>query len=107
MVVVLKVESYERRITILRLQTFEDHRLRGDPILAFFVMTGRFDLPLEEFFTRPSLDNLRGHRLKLCHRRFHLNRPGAAFSVRIATNWNILPLILMHSPSVMSFTNAL
>ncbi len=77
MVVGLKDESYERRLTILRLQTLGDRRLRGDLILAFSIMTGRFNIPFEEFFTRPSKDNLRGHRLKICHKRFHLNRRGA------------------------------
>ncbi len=70
-------------------------------------MTGRFDLPLEEFFTPPSMDTLRGHRLNLNHRRFHLNRRGAAFSVRIVKNWNKLPPFLRNAPSVTSFTNAL
>ncbi len=68
-------------------------------------MYDRFDLPLEDFFTRQSLENLRGHRLKLCHRRFHLNRRGGAFSVTTENHWNELPLILINSPSVMSFTN--
>ncbi len=104
MVVGLKDASYERRSAILRLQTLEDSRLRGDLILAFSIMTGGFDLPLEEFFTRPSLDNLHGHSLKLCHRHFHLNRRGAAFSVRIVNHWNKLPLTLINAPFVLSFT---
>ncbi len=61
-------------------------------------MTGRFDLPLEEFFSRPSVDTLRSHRLKLYHRRFRLNRRGATFSVRIVNNWNKLPPFLMIRP---------
>ncbi len=61
MVVGLKDESYERRRTILRLQILEDRRLRVDLILAFAIMTGRFDLPFEEFFTRPSSYNLHGY----------------------------------------------
>ncbi len=105
MVVALRDETYERRLAILRLQSLEDRRLRGDLILAFSIMTGHFDLPLEEFFTRPSMDTLRGHRLKLYHRRFRLNRRGAAFSVRIVNNWNKLPQSLINAPSVTSFTN--
>ncbi len=70
-------------------------------------MTGRFDLPLEEFFTRPSVNALRGHRLKLYHRRFRLNRRGAAFSVRIVNNWNKLPPSLRNALSVTSFSYAL
>ncbi len=70
-------------------------------------MTGRFDLLLEEFFTRPSLNTLRGHRLKFYHKHFRLNGRCAAFSVRIVNNWNKLPPSLMNAPSVTSFTNAL
>ncbi len=75
--------SHERRLAILRLNTLEDRKLRGDLILAFYIMTGRFDPPLAEFFPRPSVDNLRGQRLQLYQRRFRLNRRDAAFSVRI------------------------
>ncbi len=53
------------------------------------------------------MNTLRGHRLKLYHRRFRLNRRGAAFSVRIVNNWNKLPPSLINAPSVTSFTNAL
>ncbi len=49
-VVGLREETYERRLAILNLQSLEDRKLRGDSILAFSFMTGRFDLPLEEFF---------------------------------------------------------
>ncbi len=53
------------------------------------------------------LDTLRGHRLKLYHRRFRLNLHGAAFSVIIVNNWNKLPPLLINAPSVTSFTYAL
>ncbi len=95
------------RLTILGLQTLEDHSLRGDIMLVCSIMTGRFDLPLEEFFTRPSLDNLRGNSLKHCHRRFQLNNRDAAFLVRIVINWNTLPPSLINATPVMSLTNAL
>ncbi len=107
MVVGLRDEAYERRLVILRLQSFEDRRLRGDLILAYSIMIGRFDFPLEEFFTCPSVDTLRGDRFKLYDRRFRLNRRGAAFSVRIVSNWNKLPAFPMNAPSTTSFSNAL
>ncbi len=53
------------------------------------------------------MDTLRGHRLKLYHRRFRLNRRGAALSVRIVNNWNKLPAFLINAPSVTFFTYAL
>ncbi len=107
MVVRLRAETYERRLVILRLQSLKDRRLRDDLILAFSIMTGRFDLPLEEFFTRPSEDTLLGHRLKLAHRRSRLNCRGAAFSERIVNNSNNLPPSLINALSDTSFTNAL
>ncbi len=106
-VVGLKGEPNGRRLTIIKLQALEDRRLRGDLVLAFSIMTGRVDLPLEEFFTRPSVDTLRGHCLKLYHRRYRLNRRGSAFAVRIVNNWKKLPLSLINAPSVTSLTNAL
>ncbi len=62
-------------------------------------MTGRFDLSLEEFFTRPSVDTLHVHRLNLYLRRFSLYRRGAAFSVKLVNNWNKLPPSLTNAPS--------
>ncbi len=55
MAVGLEDKWTERRLTILRLQALEYPRLRGDLIVTSPDMTGRFDLPREDFFTRPSV----------------------------------------------------
>ncbi len=62
MVIGRKEESCERRVTILKLQVLEHRRLRVNLILVFCIMSGRFYRPL---FTRPSMENLRGHSLIL------------------------------------------
>ncbi len=53
---------------------------------------GRLDVPLEEFFEAPTERNFRRYDFQLRHRRFHLARRGAAFSVRLPPKWNTLPL---------------
>ncbi len=94
MAVGLKDESYER---------LEDRRLRGNRILAFSIMTGRFDLSLQDCFARPSMDNLQVHHLKL----YRQKASWYCFSVGIVNNWNELPSFLIVVTSVAPFTNML
>ncbi len=80
----LKGKSYERRLAIHRLQTLDDRRLRGDLKLAFSIMTGGFDLPLERILTRPipSLNTIKR---------------------RLDVAWSILfPFLDSHAPSINS-----
>ncbi len=92
--------SYEERLETPSLFSLARRRPRGDVILAYNLSNGSFDLPMEEFFTRPPCSSLRGHSLKLHHRRFRLNQRNTAFSVRIAEPWNKLPAFVVWSPSV-------
>ncbi len=96
--------SYEERLEKLSLFSLA---LIGDLILACNLSNGSFDLPIEEFFSRPPCFNLRGHSLKLHHRRFRLNRRKAAFSVRIVEPWNQLPDFAVGSPSADVFKSRL
>ncbi len=99
--------SYEERFEKLSLFSISCRRPRGDLILAYNLSSGSFDLPIEEFFTRPPCSSLRGHSLKLHQRRFRLNRRKAAFSVRIVEPWNKLPAFVVGSPSVDVFKSRL
>ncbi len=56
--------SYDERLEKLSLFSLARRRLRGDLILAYNLSNGSFDLPVEEFFTRPPCSSLRGHSLK-------------------------------------------
>ncbi len=99
--------TYEERPEKLILFSLARRRLRGDLILAYNLSNGSFDLPIEEFFTRPPCSSLRGHSLKLHHRRFRLNRRKVAFSVRIVEPWNKLPAFVVGSLSVDVFESRL
>ncbi len=99
--------SYEERFENLSFFSPASRRLRGNLILAFNLSNGSFDLPIAEFFTRPSCSNLRVHSLELHHRRFRLNRRKATFSVRIVEPWNNLPAFVVGSPSVDVFKSRL
>ncbi len=92
--------SYEERREKLNLFSLARRRLRGDLILAYNLSNGSFNLRMEEFFTQPLCSSLRGHILKLHHRRFRLNRRKAAFAVRIVEPWNKLPAFVIGSPTV-------
>ncbi len=69
----LKDESHERRLTICRLEMLEDRRR------TIFFKTGRFDFTLGEILTLPSMDNLRTHRPKLYHWHYRQDHRGASF----------------------------
>ncbi len=63
---------------------------------------GRYDLPFEEFYSFATLSNSRGHSLKLLRGKFHLNRRGSAFAVRVVAAWNKIPqYVSMHHTSLL------
>ncbi len=99
--------SYEDRLEKLSLFSLACRRLRVGLILAYNLSNGSFDLPIEEFFTRSQWSSLRGHILKLHHRRFRLNPRKGAFSVRIVEPWNKLPAFAVGPPSVDVFKSRL
>ncbi len=61
----------------------------------WFDLCGSFDLPIEEFFTRPPCSSLRGH-----YRPFRVK---AAFSVRIVGPWNRQPASVVEAPTANVF----
>ncbi len=93
----------EERLEKLRLFSRAPRRLRSDLIIAYNLSNGSYDLPIEEFISRPPCSSLWGYFLKFHHRRFRLNRRKAAFSVRIVEPWNNLPSFDVGSPSVDVF----
>ncbi len=97
----------EERLEKLNLFSLARRRLRRDLILAYNLFHGSLDLPPEESFTPPPCSSLRGHHLKLHHRRFRLNRRKAAFSVRIVGPWNKVPAYVVDSPSADVFKSRL
>jgi len=62
----LKNFSYEERLQILGLSTLETHRLRGDLIETYKILTGKGDINYGHLHLSLVSDyDLRGHQLKL------------------------------------------
>ncbi len=99
--------SYEDRLRRLNLLSIERRLLRGDLILAYNMFQGRLDVPVEEFFEAQTERNLHRHDFQLRHRRFHRERRGAAFSVRLPPKWNTLPLEVVTAPTLDLFKRML
>ncbi len=96
-----------KRLQRLSLHSLEKRRRRADLILVYGMFHGRYDLPHDILFTLPSCSHLGDHDLKLRHRSFHFARRKASASVRIVEPCNKLPPFVIHSPSVVVFTNRL
>ncbi len=99
--------SYEDRLRRLNLFTIEMRLLRADLILAYNLVKGRLNVPVDEIFEAPAERNLQRHHFQLRHRRFRLARRKAAFSVRLPKHWNKLPLEVVTAPSVEAFKRLL
>ncbi len=78
-VVGMKVELYERILKIKRPKSLENHKLQCDLVLIFCILANKFDLPFSDSFSRPEIDNLRGHRTKFYYRRFCLKHRDVDF----------------------------
>ncbi len=86
------------------------HALSGCVLLFaddFKLISVRLDFPQAAFFEAPAERDLRGHDFKLRHRSFRLLRRKAAFSVRLPTSWNKLPMEIVNSPTLDTFKRLL
>ena len=99
---------YEKRLKILGLSTLEQRRLRGDLIETYKILTGKERINPEIFFTQAvTTGRLRGHHLKLFVPRCRTNVRKQFFSVRVVSQWNGLPAVVVEAESVNSFKNRL
>ncbi len=99
--------SYPELLHELKLPSIKRHFLRATLITVYKLFHGYLKLSAEEFFELPAASNLRGHEFKVSQPRFHLTRRKAAFVVRLAGPWNILPPYLAEVPTVASFKDCL
>jgi hypothetical protein len=94
--------SYEQRLARLNLTTLETRRIRGDLIQLFKMMKGFDDIDYNEFFI-VSINQLRGHSMKLFKDRFNTNLGKFVFSNRVVDDWNALSEDIISCNTVNSF----
>ena len=82
--------------------TVDTRRLRGDLIEAFKILKD-FDTVDYSMMFSFAANNLRGHNLKLYKSRFSTNVGKFMFSNRVVDEWNMLPVDVISSITVLSF----
>ena len=81
--------QYSDRLVLLGLWSLEERRNRADLIEAFKMISG-ISTPLLESMELSSINNLRGHNMKLKKNRSHLDVRKFFFSERLVNRWNSL-----------------
>lgn len=99
--------SYEDRLANLGLFSMKRRRLRGDLIETFKIMKGLSGLHPTDLFEPATADNLRGHCMKLKHRRSRLELRARFFANRVVPSWNKLPSALLECETVEEFKHSL
>lgn len=99
--------TYEERLDLMGLPTFEARRLRGDLIISYRALHHLFDVDLSVLFTLNPITHLRGHNLKLAKEKFKSASREHFLTNRIFGSWNVLPTYVVNAPSVNAFKNSL
>ncbi len=102
--------SYADRLKKLELPTLSYHRLRGDLIETYKMLSGEdYDNEVANFLqlNQSSTTNLRGHSKKLFLPRAESNLRMNSFTIRIVKVWNSLPEQVINAPNINSFKNRL
>ncbi len=99
----MRHHPYEERLQRLGFHSLQRRRLRAGLIATFKTFTGLLDIDPNLFFLTPTRCVLRGHPFKVLQAASHRRSRGLAFSVRIVTNWNKLPVSIVPAPSITCF----
>ena len=86
------------------LPSLQNRRKRGDMIYAYKLFTGKLDLEPTDFF-QMAPERTRGHKYRVLRRKATKRCKINAFSNRIITDWNSLPMNLVDSNTVNLFKN--
>jgi len=98
--------SYEKRLSLLNLQSLEVHRLHCDLTWCYKILFGLVCVNPDEFF-KFSVSTTRGHPYKLYKQRSYHSARLSFFSERIINIWNNLPGNIMDFSSLSSFRRTL
>ena len=100
--------GYVERMKLIRLQSLENRRLRGDLIETFRIITGIEKVNASDFFKfSEGKYNLRRHKHKLSVERSRLDIRRHFFSQRVVNHWNRLPAAAVEATVVNSFKTRL
>ena len=103
----LNSTSYEERLELLDLTTFEERVRRGDLIETHKILKNHLDIGASQFFERTQDTKTRGHNLKLKKTRVKSKARSKFFSNRVVTAWNKLPNEVVMANSTNEFKNRL
>lgn len=98
--------TYEQRLEIMNLPSFQQRRRRGDLIITYRALHSCFGVDLSQLFELNS-NNLRGHEFKLKKEKFSTGARQGFLSNRVFSAWNGLPSEVVNAPSVNLFKNRL
>lgn len=98
--------EYEDRRRVMKLPSLVERRSRGDLIVTYRALSGRFGVDLSHMFEL-NLNRLRGHSFKLKKQTFTSTVRRNFLCNRVFSAWNGLPSEVVGAESVNSFKNRL
>ena len=98
--------TYEERLRLLGLSTFEDRMRRADLLEVFKIIKGLDKVDKDKLFTMIS-GKTRGNSLKMFKRRFRLDIGKFSFGNRVCDEWNGLPEEVVTAETLLGFKKGL
>ena len=86
------------------MHSLEVRRCRGDMIDTFKLITKKYNIEFDEFFSYPP-KLLRGHKYKLYKEKARVDVRRKFFCSRVIENWNSLPVHVIEANTVNVFKN--
>jgi hypothetical protein len=95
--------DYGNRLRKLDLPTLVYRRYRGDMIMVYNILTGKYDCACGLTLHRVTSTLTRGNRFKLLHHQVHYDLRKYFFSTRVTHIWNSLPDYVVSADSINIF----
>ena len=94
--------NYKDRLSLLKLPSLEERRVRGDLIEMFELLKGVANLDYSLFLKLSGDSKVRGHTYKIVKNSFRLDVRNNFFSNRVVDAWNELPQYVVDAETVNS-----